>query len=338
MVGSYTDLRVTADGGETWQAAVLPTGYRLTDVALPALDRWFVAAAHATGGAVFRSTDQGVTWSAVAGGLPAGVTFNALWFTSPLTGYAGGGTTTGSPRLYRTLDGGATWQPVAMSGLATPITSWSWLDGQTVVAAARWSGVSSLSRSTNAGQTWTTVAAATVRQVMFRDANEGLAIRLPNGDPLHTTDGGLTWSPIQAPLSGAFPGLSGTAAAAAPTTRGFVLGADRNRILRVLPDRVAPVAGSLPPSPAHLTASPNPFNPSTVLRFRAEAAGSARLVIHDLRGRRVRMLLDGPVAEGEQVATWDGRDDRGRTVAAGAYLARLTGDAGTGSAKLLLVK
>lgn len=54
-----------------------------------------------------------------------------------------------------------------------------------------------------------------------------------------------------------------------------------------------------------LAAQPNPFNPSTSLPFRLEAAGRARLSVHDLLGRQVAVLLDAPLAAGEHRARFD---------------------------------
>ena len=49
-----------------------------------------------------------------------------------------------------------------------------------------------------------------------------------------------------------------------------------------------------------------------------------RLAIFDLRGRRVRELLDGrPLPAGPHTVVWDGRDDGGREVASGIYISRL---------------
>ena len=49
-----------------------------------------------------------------------------------------------------------------------------------------------------------------------------------------------------------------------------------------------------------------------------------RLAVYDAFGRRVRMLRDGANQDaGEYRLRWDGRDDAGRTVAPGVYLARL---------------
>jgi subtilisin family serine protease len=95
------------------------------------------------------------------------------------------------------------------------------------------------------------------------------------------------------------------------------------------------------PAPARpaLAGYPNPFNPRVTLRFALPADGPATLEIHDLAGRLVRRLLDGPLTAGDHEAVWDGRDDDGRAVASGQYLARLrAADAAPATRKLTLVR
>jgi hypothetical protein len=92
------------------------------------------------------------------------------------------------------------------------------------------------------------------------------------------------------------------------------------------------------PGPATLRAEPNPFNPLTTLRFRLTEAGPVRLEIFDLTGRRVRRLLDGPQSDGEHAVAWTGRDDAGRALASGAYLAVLETAAGRITTRLALVR
>jgi hypothetical protein len=69
---------------------------------------------------------------------------------------------------------------------------------------------------------------------------------------------------------------------------------------------------------------PNPFNPSTAIRFTIAAAEhDVRLDIHDVQGRQVRVLWAGPLAAGPHRFTWDGRNARGEGVATGVYLIRV---------------
>ena len=83
---------------------------------------------------------------------------------------------------------------------------------------------------------------------------------------------------------------------------------------------------------------PNPFNPSTKIRMYLENQGHVRLEIFDVRGRRVRRLLDGPMPAGESYVRWDGRDQNGGALASGIYFAHLVTSSGESSKKLALVR
>lgn len=87
-----------------------------------------------------------------------------------------------------------------------------------------------------------------------------------------------------------------------------------------------------------LPAVPNPFNPSTQVRFVADAATHLRLDVLDARGRRVRTLLDGPVTAGEHALPWDGRDGSGVRCTSGVYrvVAHAAGAERSATALLLL--
>jgi hypothetical protein len=69
---------------------------------------------------------------------------------------------------------------------------------------------------------------------------------------------------------------------------------------------------------------PNPFNPSTRLAFEIDRTAWTRLAVFDVRGRLVRVLVDGPRAAGPHAVVWDGTDHDRRRLASGVYLARLT--------------
>jgi len=73
----------------------------------------------------------------------------------------------------------------------------------------------------------------------------------------------------------------------------------------------------------YFTGSPNPFAGGTQLAFRLPQATRVRLDVFDLQGRRVRQLIDGQGIAGENRLAWDGRDNAGRAILPGVYLARL---------------
>ncbi|MCB1183807.1 S8 family serine peptidase, partial [bacterium] len=83
---------------------------------------------------------------------------------------------------------------------------------------------------------------------------------------------------------------------------------------------------------------PNPFNPRTTLAFDLARPGRVGVHIFDLQGRLVRTLLDERRDAGPQAVVWDGRDDAGRAVASGSYLARLTAPDAVRRQKMQLVR
>ncbi len=87
---------------------------------------------------------------------------------------------------------------------------------------------------------------------------------------------------------------------------------------------IAQPAGALPGQPALSQNYPNPFNTQTLIRYDVAASGDLRLVVYDLAGQVVRRLVDGQVAAGSYVVPWDACDAKGRAVASGVYLYRLT--------------
>jgi flagellar hook assembly protein FlgD len=83
---------------------------------------------------------------------------------------------------------------------------------------------------------------------------------------------------------------------------------------------------------------PNPFNSSTTIEFALPASGKASLVIYDIMGRKVRELVSGQVSAGIRSTLWDGRDDSGRLVSSGVYIARLTMGNNIAVRKMLMMK
>ena len=72
-------------------------------------------------------------------------------------------------------------------------------------------------------------------------------------------------------------------------------------------------------------AAPNPFNPSTTIKFDIGGTTSTALnvKVFDVRGRLVATVYDGLATPGPQYFTWDGKSTGGREVASGVYLVRV---------------
>jgi hypothetical protein len=93
----------------------------------------------------------------------------------------------------------------------------------------------------------------------------------------------------------------------------------------------------LPVTPAVtrlLPSAPNPFMGATQVRFHLAETMPVAVRIYAVDGRLVRTLVDATLVAGEKVLTWDGRDDAGRTTAAGAYMLRMESRAGIESQRI----
>ncbi|HDQ44762.1 MAG TPA: hypothetical protein ENN17_04570 [bacterium] len=90
-----------------------------------------------------------------------------------------------------------------------------------------------------------------------------------------------------------------------------------------------------PESPI-LTNHPNPFNGRTLLRFDQDGPSHVLLDILNPRGRRVARLVDRRMEAGTVEVSWDARDDLGRPVSAGLYLARLRAESRITIRKMIL--
>ncbi len=87
------------------------------------------------------------------------------------------------------------------------------------------------------------------------------------------------------------------------------------------------------PGDLALRAAPNPFNPTTVLRYNIPAAGRATLRVYDLAGRLVATMLDAEVAAGPGEIVW-----RPQQLGSGVYVARMEAAGAHATAKVVLTR
>jgi hypothetical protein len=85
-------------------------------------------------------------------------------------------------------------------------------------------------------------------------------------------------------------------------------------------------------------ATPNPFNPKTMVQFELNAPGPVAADVYDASGRHVRRLLAAPLPAGPQTVTWDGRDTAGRSAASGVYFVRITAGVNAAVQKVTLAR
>lgn len=89
-------------------------------------------------------------------------------------------------------------------------------------------------------------------------------------------------------------------------------------------------------APARYTlfqAYPNPFNPTTVIRYQVPSASHVALLVFNSIGQRVATLVDGEISEGEHQVTFDGS-----RLSSGVYFYRMTAGTFVQTRKVVLVK
>ena len=95
---------------------------------------------------------------------------------------------------------------------------------------------------------------------------------------------------------------------------------------------VAPLRTALLPN------VPNPFNPTTRIRFDLSHTGRVELRIHDVTGKRVRTLFRGWLEAKRHELIWNGMDDAGRFVPSGVYLLYLDATGVSVSRKIAVMR
>ena len=83
---------------------------------------------------------------------------------------------------------------------------------------------------------------------------------------------------------------------------------------------------------------PNPFNPTTSIRYDLPNAGKATMVIYDMMGRKVKTLNNGKKSGRYTFVQWDATDEAGAPVGTGIYLYTIQSGDFTQTRKMVFLK
>lgn len=97
-------------------------------------------------------------------------------------------------------------------------------------------------------------------------------------------------------------------------------------------------APGLPEKSEMIRAYPNPFNPQTTIRYRVDAPAPVRLDVYDVRGRKVKSLVNRRQPAGDYSLRWNGTNAVNEPAASGIYFLRLRVGQQIVSQKVLLQK
>jgi hypothetical protein len=83
---------------------------------------------------------------------------------------------------------------------------------------------------------------------------------------------------------------------------------------------------------------PNPFNPTTTIRYTVPKDGDVRLCIYNTRGQLVTTLVNERKDKGSYTIVWNGKDNNGKAASSGVYFTRILSNGKTHTSKMLMVK
>jgi hypothetical protein len=87
-----------------------------------------------------------------------------------------------------------------------------------------------------------------------------------------------------------------------------------------------------------LPAYPNPFNPSTTIRYGLDTDSYVTINIYDISGQLISTLVNTNETQGWYSVIWNGTNSQGTQVPAGLYISRITSDNEVRTTKLMLLK
>ncbi len=83
---------------------------------------------------------------------------------------------------------------------------------------------------------------------------------------------------------------------------------------------------------------PNPFNPETSISYNLREAGQVTLDIYNLKGQKVRTLVNEHQDKGQHNVVWNGKDENNSSVASGVYFYRMSNGSYSSTKKMILMK
>ena len=311
----------STDGGQTWSPQFADSIPPMFGLSFPnARNGWAVGR-----DSVYHTSDGGDHWY----GQASSDDLEDVFFYDTLNGWASGQ----QQWVSHTSNGGRTWErQMTESGtgisdlvFTTPLIGW-----------ARTGNQSSLQHTTDGGAHWTTYVLHPdwpwTSAMAFADPLHGYIIAVNESSPDNvlwtTTDGGETWICDLAPLPITDEGIDMTFTS--PQSGWLIAG---RSILHYSGPLKASAQAALPPVSYSLSASPNPFNPTTVLSFDVPKSARVQLAIYDITGRLVQTLADRMYPQGSYRMSFDGS-----SLSSGIYFARLQGNSFSKTQKLVLLK
>jgi photosystem II stability/assembly factor-like uncharacterized protein len=288
-----------------------------------------------------RTSDAGATWRQVTldSSAYAGYSPYAVKFYNQDYGFACGGARDVNGVIWRSRDGGLSWDTVvdSVSAPAEPLYAIHYFDSLNVlVVGGDPEYGASLMRTTDGGDSWVYTSVGILWypvDVAFRVPSEGWIPLGSKREFLYTSDSGNSWSVILTPDSTYITHLSFP-----DSIYGFAAGND-GVILRYKYQKPNEIRSLSEKANSFYMAQnyPNPFNPSTSIEYSIPAAGMVQLSVYDVLGREVATLVNEYKPAGRYNIKFSA-EGQYSDLSSGIYFIRLKSGSYIQTKKMILLK
>ncbi len=328
-----TRLLSTSNGGAVWNNILFPdSNYFANTVYFRDLQNGYLGG---TQGKIYFTTDAGQVWnlSSVDSGLVFGFPVEEIEFFNANSGYAVGGAFDIAGVIWRTSNGGRSWQTRIVG--PEPVNDIHIFDENNAMGAGGdFEYGSSKVTTSNSGFDWSYFEFGVfgiANSIAFRNPSEGWISLGIIDSFLVTTNGGTNWSMYAVPEQGRIYHI-----VFADQRNGWAIG--NNGILLKYNSKLINISNntsSLPPDFELFQNYPNPFNPATKIRYNIQSRNSkpyVTLKVYDILGSEVSTLVSSKQSAGSYEA-----DFSGAGLPSGVYMYKLTVDGVASDAKRMVL-
>lgn len=275
------------------------------------------------GNGVYKSEDNGATWTEINNGLEVFLAVQSITVNSNGTLFAG----TAGGGLFKSEDGGASWVKLTCG------YEFIWAVGATssnsVFAGSFGDG---LYKSDDNGYSWNKVNNLNVPYVysIVVDGSNNIYVSSWASGLFVSTDNGSTWSSL------GMGGLGVSSLAVSSNSEDVFVGTKEGKVYfsKSVSGTTDIEAENGLPSEFELSQNyPNPFNPTTTIQFALPNAGKFNLKVYNVIGQEVATLLNGELNAGIHKVNFDAS-----RMASGIYIYRLSGENINLVKKMILMK